>query len=326
MTPVPDCMAVAAGWARTLGLTHAARLIERRAEYGRATHGAPLAWPNGRDPIADWAQEALDTCAGYAVGVILQLEQRCAPPGLVRRLRRWCLDGLALLDDLQTWAVSAGCGDLLAQQPPPTGGHEAPDVAWRELSAERARRITAERERDRAVTERAQLMRDLADSDELTNPLRVVFTGTPSAEPGSCQFVEVKNGAGASINAGQWRSRPDGLAELVIRFPDRSAALHKANQIAQELRREVGFADKELDRAGAPTDRAGAVLSLAGRIAALTERAERRDPTEVASLTVALAAAEGERDRLRAELAAARAALGIAQAVADGEARARGGQ
>ena len=44
--------------------------------------------------------------------------------------------------------------------------------------------------------------------------IHVVFDGPPSHESG--RFVEVENDAGASINAGEWKERPDGLWELVF--------------------------------------------------------------------------------------------------------------
>ena len=44
--------------------------------------------------------------------------------------------------------------------------------------------------------------------------LRIVFDGPPAHESG--RFVEVEDSNGRSVNAGEWRSRPDGLFELVL--------------------------------------------------------------------------------------------------------------
>ena len=44
--------------------------------------------------------------------------------------------------------------------------------------------------------------------------LRIVFDAPPSHESG--RFVEVENEWGQSVRAGEWRTRPDGLWELVI--------------------------------------------------------------------------------------------------------------
>ncbi len=44
--------------------------------------------------------------------------------------------------------------------------------------------------------------------------LHIVFDGPPSHESG--RFVEVETADGKSINAGEWRKRPDGLWALVI--------------------------------------------------------------------------------------------------------------
>lgn len=50
------------------------------------------------------------------------------------------------------------------------------------------------------------------------NTLHVVFDGFPS--PDGPRFVEVENPKGESVNAGEWRSRSDGLTELVIPHAD----------------------------------------------------------------------------------------------------------
>jgi hypothetical protein len=44
--------------------------------------------------------------------------------------------------------------------------------------------------------------------------LHIIFDGPPSHESG--RFVEVENDAGASVRAGEWVERPDGLCDLVI--------------------------------------------------------------------------------------------------------------
>lgn len=45
--------------------------------------------------------------------------------------------------------------------------------------------------------------------------MRFVFTEMPSAGT-DCVFVEVEDSTGASISAGEWRQRDDGLVELVV--------------------------------------------------------------------------------------------------------------
>lgn len=50
-----------------------------------------------------------------------------------------------------------------------------------------------------------------------TSDIRVVFDGPPGPESG--RFVECENGEGHCIDAGDWRERPDGLWELIIRRP-----------------------------------------------------------------------------------------------------------
>ncbi|MBY3073438.1 hypothetical protein HFO71_24295 [Rhizobium laguerreae] len=49
-----------------------------------------------------------------------------------------------------------------------------------------------------------------------------VFTGMPSPE--GAIFVEIEDGNGISIKAGDWRNRDDGLCELVVPAPDSSTA------------------------------------------------------------------------------------------------------
>jgi hypothetical protein len=47
------------------------------------------------------------------------------------------------------------------------------------------------------------------------NEMRIVFDGPPGPE--AARFVEVEDADGKSINAGEWRERPDGFWELVIK-------------------------------------------------------------------------------------------------------------
>jgi hypothetical protein len=46
---------------------------------------------------------------------------------------------------------------------------------------------------------------------------RVVFDGPPDHD--APRFVEVEDASGASVNAGEWRQRSDGLWDLVILAP-----------------------------------------------------------------------------------------------------------
>jgi len=51
--------------------------------------------------------------------------------------------------------------------------------------------------------------------------LRIVFDGPPGPEAG--RFVECENAEGFSVSIGTWRSRADGLWELVITGDDMAA-------------------------------------------------------------------------------------------------------
>lgn len=137
MTPIPDCMAEAAERARFIGCNLAAELIEQRRAYGIATHGVPLAWPNGRNWLADWTQEALDAAAGYTTGLVAEMRQQGAPKHLIHGVLAHSTGALELIEAIEEWRRSASLPDLLTQQPPPEGGHEAPDVARRKLAAAR---------------------------------------------------------------------------------------------------------------------------------------------------------------------------------------------
>jgi hypothetical protein len=48
----------------------------------------------------------------------------------------------------------------------------------------------------------------------VTSNYHIVFDGFPA--PDGPRFIELEDDAGRSINAGEWRERPDGLAELVL--------------------------------------------------------------------------------------------------------------
>ena len=48
----------------------------------------------------------------------------------------------------------------------------------------------------------------------LMSTLHFVFDGLPSHE--GPRFIEVETPDGKSINAGEWRERPDGFCELVV--------------------------------------------------------------------------------------------------------------
>lgn len=61
--------------------------------------------------------------------------------------------------------------------------------------------------------------------------MNIVFRDFPG--PGNeCVFVEVEDDTGHSINAGEWRKRPDGLVELHL-HPDTSAGA-SGQAVAQE--------------------------------------------------------------------------------------------
>jgi hypothetical protein len=53
--------------------------------------------------------------------------------------------------------------------------------------------------------------------------LRIVFDGPPGAVSG--RFVEVETPDGASVNAGEWHERDDGLWELRISIPGANAVV-----------------------------------------------------------------------------------------------------
>lgn len=59
--------------------------------------------------------------------------------------------------------------------------------------------------------------RGIVENDMSNNEseMRFVFTEMPGPGNG-CVFVEVEDSNGASINAGEWRKRDDGLVELVV--------------------------------------------------------------------------------------------------------------
>lgn len=75
---------------------------------------------------------------------------------------------------------------------------------WKYLTADEARWLT----------EAAALLRSLAQPAAQEGELRVVFDGPPDHDAG--RFVECEDCHGCSVNAGEWRARPDGMWELVI--------------------------------------------------------------------------------------------------------------
>ena len=80
------------------------------------------------------------------------------------------------------------------------------------VSAQDACDLIADAIRDeRAQSADLRLQLDAAVEGEL----RFVFHDFPSHEP--AQFIEVETPDGRSVNAGEWRKRPDGLVELVVR-------------------------------------------------------------------------------------------------------------
>src|SRR6185295_1396342 len=64
--------------------------------------------------------------------------------------------------------------------------------------------------------------------------LRFVFDRMPDQY--GCTFIECETEEGASINAGEWRNRPDGLAELVV--PVNYAAQSELAALREELARK----------------------------------------------------------------------------------------
>jgi hypothetical protein len=78
--------------------------------------------------------------------------------------------------------------------------------------------------------------------------LCLVFDRPPGPE--APRFIEVEDGNGKSINAGRWRTRPDGLAELIIGEPaaevycDNCRRYRPTELGAWELEGEYEFADR----------------------------------------------------------------------------------
>lgn len=52
----------------------------------------------------------------------------------------------------------------------------------------------------------------------MTKTLHIVFDKFPDHD--GARFIEVEDGSGRSVNAGEWRKRDDGFVELVIEVPD----------------------------------------------------------------------------------------------------------
>jgi len=65
--------------------------------------------------------------------------------------------------------------------------------------------------------------------------MRIITTGFPGPGKG-CLFVEVEDDDGRSIDAGEWRKREDGLAELVLEVPTPSELATLRRLRAGELR------------------------------------------------------------------------------------------
>ena len=84
--------------------------------------------------------------------------------------------------------------------------------------------------------------------ERATKNLHVVFDGPPGHESG--RFVEVENDTGASVRAGEWAERPDGLWDLTIprACPDLAQALRASLEREAELERELYEACVEVGR------------------------------------------------------------------------------
>lgn len=74
------------------------------------------------------------------------------------------------------------------------------------------------------------------------NELRFVCREMPGPGEG-CVFVECEDANGNSVNAGEWRQRADGLAELVVKLP---AEQHQGEPVAWEMDDTAGESGKIL--------------------------------------------------------------------------------
>ncbi len=70
----------------------------------------------------------------------------------------------------------------------------------------------------------------------MTSAYHIVFDGPPAPE--RPRFIELENDAGLSIATGEWRSRPDGLAELVLPAPELAHPIDTAPPGAQIIAHE----------------------------------------------------------------------------------------
>jgi len=70
--------------------------------------------------------------------------------------------------------------------------------------------------------------------------LRIVFDGMPGPE--GPRFVEVEDATGHSVNAGDWRTRPDGLCELVLKTPpDIVGLLRRAVALIKDAEKDTNW-------------------------------------------------------------------------------------
>lgn len=98
--PVPNGMVVhdvAAALLEEFGHTDIARDVRERGEYGARKYGTPLQVDNGRDPLADAYEEALDAFAYLA-----QWDMRTAERGMDERLAEMMRHALVLINLLRT--------------------------------------------------------------------------------------------------------------------------------------------------------------------------------------------------------------------------------
>lgn len=80
-----------------------------------------------------------------------------------------------------------------------------------------------------AFPDLAQALRESMEREAL----RIVFDGPPG--PDGPRLIEAENAAGQSVNAGEWRERPDGYWELVIAGGWRPIAEHDGSDAPVDL-------------------------------------------------------------------------------------------
>lgn len=101
--------------------------------------------------------------------------------------------------------------------PAPVG--EGVAYLWQEL-LEKGDRTSPEEYPDMALITRGELADFIEraapapQDDRVDGELRIIFDGPPGPDAG--RFVECETADGRSINAGDWRERPDGLWELQV--------------------------------------------------------------------------------------------------------------